>query len=169
MFECISGMPQDAAIFKRIGTNAAGSEVLDLEVFRALLQQNWIDVGLLVQLLDCSGKFLAPKMPQHLHSLKALAAIGDAYKLMPGATINTQIFSKPIGNAIWMPTGSSPSENLTSGHTIERTLTRGSLINGTEINPKLLVVPRPKPYRDSIESMRLLEDTLYQEDYWSKT
>ncbi|KAF4957164.1 hypothetical protein FSARC_11373 [Fusarium sarcochroum] len=147
LYECIMGDPADAAIFKRSETHAAGSEMLDIEAILTVLHEDWIDVGKLVDLLDLAGQFQLPRVPQYLHCLRAIAAAADVYKLMPGASLSTHIFSAPLKDALWMPSGrdkqpSSPGTEDSASSLDQEVQAKGSLIHGTTLDPRLLSIKR---------------------------
>lgn len=81
----------------------SGTEELTHEYIDEALRCNWIDPTKLIQLLDFRGEFAHPKPPQYLKCLRALAAAAEAYKLMPGATVSTELFSEPLKYALWIP------------------------------------------------------------------
>lgn len=100
---CILGSPDEAAIFKLSHVDISGSGELGHRHTDEVLRSNWIDRTKLPQLIDLRGEFAHPRPPQYLECLRALAAAAEAYKLMPGATISTDLFSAPLTNALWMP------------------------------------------------------------------
>ncbi|KAH0593458.1 hypothetical protein MHUMG1_08595 [Metarhizium humberi] len=145
LYECVIGDPADAAIFKRAETSAAGSEMLDIELLLVALRQDWIDTEKLVNLLDFSGGFQHPRVPQHLHCLRAIASAADVYKLTPGASISTQVFSAPLRDALWMPSGPIHQETRPLSNGLRSNLDsevqgKGSLIYGNTVDPRLLFV-----------------------------
>ncbi|KAI7782932.1 hypothetical protein LA080_012658 [Diaporthe eres] len=54
-------------------------------------------------LATTAGQFWQPEPPQYLECLQAFAPAAEAYKLMPGATVSTDLFSAPLKNALWIP------------------------------------------------------------------
>lgn len=109
-FEYLLGDINVAAIFKKPFGLAGGSETIDIEIFTTALERGWIESSQLCLYLDTYGR------PEYLRSLRALAASGEVYKLMPNATISTSLFGEPLRNALWIPERHDytwPSQNAT--------------------------------------------------------
>ncbi|CAH0043389.1 unnamed protein product [Clonostachys solani] len=102
-YEYIMGDPMGVALFKRADRDISGSEMLDIELVLTILRCGWLDRNKMVGFLDFSGEFQRSGVPQHVESLRALAAAINVYELMPGATISTSVFSLPLEDALWLP------------------------------------------------------------------
>lgn len=108
-YQCIFGDPDDIAIFRSDSAPMKGKPEITVTVDLLLhaLKHRWIDPKMLVQHLNNIGS------REYLRSLRGLAAAADVYKLMPRATINPNIFSRPICQASWTePRSSSLGEGL---------------------------------------------------------
>ncbi|KAJ4291262.1 hypothetical protein N0V88_006263 [Collariella sp. IMI 366227] len=140
LYQCILGDPGDAAIFKKSEAAISGSEEIDINIIITALRSDWVDKRPLVDLLECSGKFQVQRPPRYLYCLRALAAAVDAYRLMPGATITTGVFSEPLTDALWMPAGLKSVPDLSGpvGPVPTTGMTQRSLIYGTGLDPRLL-------------------------------
>ncbi|KAL1850169.1 hypothetical protein Daus18300_013037 [Diaporthe australafricana] len=147
---CILGNPDEAAIFKLSYVDLSGSEELGHRHIDEVLRSDWIDRAKLLQLIDLRGEFAHPRPPQYLECLRALAAAAEAYKLMPGATISTDLFSAPLKNALWMPGHSTErSAKLSRGDTDEIADARNSLMFGSAVDPRLLFRSETKDKSES--------------------
>lgn len=136
----ILGDPDEAAIFKLSHVELSGSEEIGHEVVDGALRSGWINREKVIDLVDLRGVFTHPhRTPLYLNCLRSLAAAADAYKLMPGATISTDLFSVPLKNALWMPsqpTGSSSGD--LKGNVSEKRESMQSLMFGSTLDPRLL-------------------------------
>lgn len=136
---CILGNPKEAAIFKLSHSELAGSEELDPETIDEVFRSDWINREKLINLLEFRGDFALPANPQYLDCLRSLAAAADAYKLMPGATIATDLFSAPLKHALWMPTRSSEHWKTNLKERIGTNPEQmQSLMFGSTLDPRLL-------------------------------
>jgi hypothetical protein len=143
LYECILGDPADAAIFKKSGVTASGSEDIDIDVLHTALNAQWIDSAKLVEHLDnLGGRHLLNGIPTYTQMLRALAAAANVYKLMPGSTISTSIFSKSLQDAMWVPNKSEVGKAEQNGSDEDASQTPGSvarsLVFGTSIDPRLI-------------------------------
>jgi hypothetical protein len=100
---CILGDPDEAAIFKLSHVELSASGELSHERVDEILRSGLVDRKQLINLMEFSGQFWQPEPPQYLDCLQAFAAAAEAYKLMPGATISTDLFSAPLKDALWIP------------------------------------------------------------------
>ncbi|KAF5231054.1 hypothetical protein FAUST_9495 [Fusarium austroamericanum] len=162
-YECILGDPADAAIFKRSETQVDGSEMLDIEAILTVLYEDWIDVEELVDLLDLAGQFQVPRLPQYLHCLRAIAAAADVYELTPGASLSTHIFSSPLKDALWMPSGrdnqpSSPQTECSTLNLDQELQAKGSLIYGTTLDPRMLSIKPSLSPVSNTDTMKFRSD-----------
>lgn len=129
---CVVGDPDVAAIFKRSHVELSGCEELGHEHIDESLRCGWISRHRLVRLMDLRGEFAHPKPAKYLGCLRAFAAAGEAYKLMPGATISTELFSVPFNDALWIPRTQNESDKADFVHISD------SLIFGSTVDPRLL-------------------------------
>lgn len=158
-WDYVLGDPDEAAIFKRSQVELSGSEELTYEYIDEALRRHWIDRTKVIQLLDFRGEFAHPKPPQYLKCLRALAAAAEAYKLMPGATISTELFSEPLKDALWIPR----NHNTLAKHPLvneeKEVVATQSLIFGSTVDPRLLSKPATQeapqsPVREDAQDLR---------------
>ena len=140
---CILGDPEGAALFKLSNVTLAGSEELENEVIDTALLRDWVDQDQLLDLLECRGEFKHPSPPRYISYLRSLAAAADVYKLMPGATVATDVFSTSLKNALWVPLASSDQHKNPQTKPLNDQPALGSLMYGTAIDPRLLSVGSP--------------------------
>jgi hypothetical protein len=102
-FEFVMGDPSSAAIFKRSDINLRTTNDLDIDTLLEVLDRQWIDCRYLMQHIDDQGAYESSSnmVSTYTRSLRAIAAAGDVYKLMPNATISTGAFTRPLHQAIW--------------------------------------------------------------------
>lgn len=158
-WDCVLGNADEAAIFKQPQVALSGTEELTHEHIDEALRCNWINRTKLIQLLDFRGEFTHPKPPQYLKCLRALAAAAEAYKLMPGATISTELFSEPLKDTLWIPR----NYNTLVKHPLvteeKEVVATQSLIFGSTVDPRLLSKPATQeapqsPIREDAQDLR---------------
>jgi hypothetical protein len=145
VFEHVLGDPKDVAIFRDVSKDVTGYDKADIDLLIIAFQQRWFHYPSLVRHLEDMGKgALQITRPSASSSftktLRALAAAGDAYKLMPNATIPTSIFSKPLRNSPWFPDQVMPPPEESVQSLEDSTATHASnfiLPTGT-IDPRML-------------------------------
>lgn len=135
---CVLGNPGDAAIFKRSHVELSGSEEIGHEYIDEALRCGWMNRNKLVELIDLRGGFAHPRPPQYLRCLRAFAAAAEAYKLMPGATVSTEVFSVPFGDALWIPTNQKGQLADAPQASEVKPDTMKSLMYGSSVDPRLL-------------------------------
>lgn len=143
-WDCIIGNEDEAANFKQSQVEITGSEELTHEYIDEALRCNWINRKKLIQLLDFRGEFAHPKPPQYLKCLRALAGAAEAYKLMPGATISTELFSEPLKDALWIPRNYDTLVKHSLVGEEKEVIATQSLIFGSTVDPRLLSKPATK-------------------------
>lgn len=99
----VLGNVDEAAIFRRSSVKLSGFEELGQSYVHEILRSGWITPTNLVDLMDVQGAFTSRNSPEYVACLRALAAAAEAYKLMPGATISTDLFSASLKDALWIP------------------------------------------------------------------
>lgn len=101
-YKFMMGNPDVAAIFRRSDVRLTISDELDVDILARVFEHKWIDHSNLMQHLESLGaRSASDPTPAYMRSLRALAAGGDVYKLMPNATVSTSVFRKPLHEALW--------------------------------------------------------------------
>lgn len=131
-WDFILGDPSDIAIFKRSDVEIRGSDTLGANMIVETLQHDWFDPEELCDFLEFRGNFFHPRPPQYIHYLKGIAAAAEVYKLMPGATISTDIFSMSMRHAMWLP------RTALGGTSTSETAGMASHIHGATVDPRLV-------------------------------